>query len=336
MFGGNSSNPVFPVLLEENRFQYDSNTSTQLQLFGNLQAGCSVDPVTFVGNEQVSTMNQPTKRGSKTEDILKQQRLQISLNTNFCQDETIRHPSIPNLNPVSTGLKLSYEDDEPNSSVTSASVSMTGALPVILSLGDSLRTELDRQKEEFDHYIRVQEEHIAKGMREMKQRHMASFLNVIEKGVGGKLREKELEIENMNRKNKQLVERIKQVAMEAQSWHYQAKYNESVVNVLKSNLKQAIAQGADQGKEGCGDCEVDDAASSYIDQNNLLSFPGGSGTSHQGLREQMTCKACKNKEVSMLLLPCRHLCLCVYCEEFIDVCPICQSIKTASVQVYMS
>nr|DAD34551.1 TPA_asm: hypothetical protein HUJ06_005191 [Nelumbo nucifera] len=334
MFGGDNGNPVFPVFLEENRFQYDSNASTQLQLFGN--SGCSVDPVNYVGNEHVSAMNRPTKRSRETEDILKQQRLQISLNTNFCQDEVDRSPSVPNLNLVSTGLRLSYDDDERNSSVTSASGSMAAALPVILSLGDSLRTEIDRQKEEFDHYIRVQEEHIAKGVREMKQRHMASFLNAIEKGVGRKLREKELEIENMNRKNRELLERIKQVAVEAQSWHYRAKYNESVVNVLKNNLKQAIAQGADQGKEGCGDSEVDDAASSYIDQNNRMSFPGGSGTSHQALKEQMTCKACKSKEVSILLLPCRHLCLCMDCEGFIDVCPVCQSMKTASVQVYMS
>ncbi|CAA6671451.1 unnamed protein product [Spirodela intermedia] len=67
----------------------------------------------------------------------------------------------------------------------------------------------------------------------------------------------------MNRRNKELNEKIKQVSMEAQSWHYRARFNESVVSVLKNNLKQAVAQGASQGREGCGDSEVDDAASSY-------------------------------------------------------------------------
>ena len=83
-----------------------------------------------------------------------------------------------------------------------------------------------------------QEENILKGVRELKQRQTVSFLSAIEKGVDRKLREKEHEIENMNRKNKELMERIKQVAMEVQSWHYRAKYNESVVNALKSNLQQ--------------------------------------------------------------------------------------------------
>eukprot|EP00262_Sarcandra_glabra_P008939 TRINITY_DN22891_c0_g1_i1.p1 TRINITY_DN22891_c0_g1~~TRINITY_DN22891_c0_g1_i1.p1 ORF type:complete len:338 (+),score=64.49 TRINITY_DN22891_c0_g1_i1:183-1196(+) len=337
MFGGDSGNPVFPVFLEENRFPYNSNASTQLQLFGNFPAGCNVDLVNYVGNDPVSALNRPSKRSRETEDVSRQQKLQISLN-NFYPDETDRSASIPNQNPVSTGLRLSYDDDEPNSSVTSASGSMAAALPVIMSLGDNLRAEIDRQKEEFDHYIKVQEEHIAKGVKEMKQRHMASFLNTIEKGIGRKLHEKELEVENMNKKNKELVERIKQVAMEAQTWHYRARYNESVVNVLKSNLKQAIiAQGADnQGKEGCGDSEVDDAASSY---HNIMitGIPGKRPIlENGGSKDQMMCRACRSKEISILLLPCRHLCLCKGCDGFIDVCPVCQSVKTASVEVYMS
>lgn len=173
----------------------------------------------------------------------------------------------------------------------------------------------------------------------MKQRHMASFLAAIEKGVSKKLREKDLEIENMNRKNRELVEKIKQVAMEAQNWHYRAKYNESVVNVLKNNLQQAISQGADQGKEGFGDSEVDDAAS-YIDPNNYLSIPGGTAKTIprnlHGLKEHMICRACKAKEVSILLMPCRHLCLCKDCDVLINVCPVCQQMKSAGVQVYLS
>ena len=38
-----------------------------------------------------------------------------------------------------------------------------------------------------------------KGMREIRQRHMASILDAIEKGVDNKLREKDLEIETIKR-----------------------------------------------------------------------------------------------------------------------------------------
>ncbi|KAF7829346.1 E3 ubiquitin-protein ligase BOI [Senna tora] len=340
MLGANNGNTMLPVFLDENQLQYQTNAANQLQLFGNLQAGCSVDPVNYFGNEHMSSMIRPNKRSREMEDISKQQRLQISLNYNVCQDEPDRSASIPNPNPnpVSTGLRLAYDDDERNSSVTSASGSMTGAPSIILSLGDNIRTELDRQKEELDQYIKLQKEQLSKGVRDMKHKHMTSLLAAIEKGVSKKLREKDVEIENMNRKNRELAERIKQVAMEAQNWHYRAKYNESVVNVLKNNLQQAISQGVEQGKEGFGDSEVDDAAS-YIDPNNLLSIhgiPGKSSNKKQGIEDHMICRACKAKEVSMLLMPCRHLCLCKDCDGFVNVCPVCQLIKSASVQVYLS
>ncbi|GAY36325.1 hypothetical protein WN943_020481 [Citrus x changshan-huyou] len=334
MLGGNNGNPVVPVFLDENSFQYQTNASNQLQLFGNLPAGCSIDPVNYFGNEHIHPMLQPNKRGRETEDFSRQQKLQISLNSNICQDEADRSASILNPNPVSTGLRLSYDDDERNSSVTSASGSMTAAPPIILSLADNVRTELDRQKEEFDQYIKVQEEYLAKGVQDMKQRHMASFLSAIEKGLAKKLQEKDMEIENMNRKNRELIERIKQMAAEAQNWHYRAKYNESVVNLLKSNLQQAISQGADQGKEGFGDSEVDDAAS-YINTNNYLTVPSGPGKSISR-NHQMICRACKAKEASVLLMPCRHLCLCKDCDVLVAVCPVCQFVKNASVLVHLS
>nr|GMC50614.1 BOI-related E3 ubiquitin-protein ligase 1-like [Ipomoea batatas] len=136
----------------------------------------------------------------------------------------------------------------------------------------------------------------------------------------------------MNRKNKELGEKIKQVAMEAQSWHYRAKYNESVVNALKNNIQQLAAQGITQVKEGCGECEVDDAASTTNHQD-----VASSGVPSSKQQQQLSCcRACKNKQVSVLLLSCRHLCLCTDCEEFIDICPVCQAVKTASVQVYMA
>ena len=121
-----------------------------------MPAGCTIDPVSYFGNEHLTPMIRPNKRGRETEDIQRQQKLQISLNYNICKEEADRSASIPNPNAVSTGLRLSYDDDERNSSVTSASGSMTQGSSMILSLGDNIRSELDREKEEFDQYIKIQ------------------------------------------------------------------------------------------------------------------------------------------------------------------------------------
>ncbi|CAA7020752.1 unnamed protein product [Microthlaspi erraticum] len=328
MLSGNNGNTVPPVFMNENQLQYQTNTqSNQLHLLGNMGGGCTVDPVNFFANENL--MIRPNKRGREAEDfhnLQRQQKLQISLNYN--QNNASVREEVPKENLVSTGLRLSYDDDERNSSVTSAS----GASPIFHSLDDSLRLDLHRQKDELDQFMKIQAAQMAKGVRDMKQRQTGSFLNTIEKGVSKKLQEKDLEIDTINKKNKELVERIKQVAVEAQNWHYRAKYNESVVNALKTSLQQAIshnnhnviAAAADQGREGFGDSEIDDAASSYIDPNKNMG------------NQRMRCKMCNAKEVSVLLVPCRHLSLCKECDVFTGVCPVCKSLKTSSVQVFFS
>lgn len=159
-----------------------------------------------------------------------------------------------------------------------------------------------------------------KGMRDIRQRHMTSLLSAIQKGVESKLHEKQVEIENINCKNKELVERIKEVANEAQSWHYRATYNESVVNVLKTNLQQALARGNENRfKEGFGETDIE------VSSTGLINNAGKS-----------ICKACRANEVSVLVMPCRHLCLCKECDGFTSVCPVCQMVKTVSMEVYLS
>ncbi|KAL3511308.1 hypothetical protein ACH5RR_030709 [Cinchona calisaya] len=333
MFRDNNGNSSLPAFLDESHFQYPAGAANQLQLFGNLSYGFNADPVNYFGNEQSAALLWPNKRGRKAEAIASQQKLQISLNNN-AYHKVVDRARIPNQNPVSTGLRLSYDDEERNSSVTSANGSMTAASSLMWSVSEGIRTEFVRQNEELDQYIKSQEEYRSKGVRDMKKRHMASLLSAIEKGVDKKLQEKDLELENINRKNRELAERIKQVATEAQQWCYRAKYDESVVNILKANLQQALQGAADQGKEGFGDSD-NYVAASCIDPNNHLGVPGGSGKS-TAIKGNMICWTCKVKEVSVLLMPCRHLCLCKDCEGLVRVCPVCQLTTTSSIQVYLS
>ncbi|KAK9048358.1 hypothetical protein SSX86_032679 [Deinandra increscens subsp. villosa] len=327
MLGGSNTNSLVPVYLDENIFQYPSN---QLQLFG-VPATHNVDRVNYSGKEHNTPAFRSHKRQREVETNLMQKKLQISLNQNFYTEETDRPSTIPNPHHVSTGLKLSYDDEERNSSITSASGSMPAAPSIMSSFGDSFTTELDRQNEELERYIMLQGDVMLKGLKDIRQRHMASFLASIGKSIDKKIHEKDLEIDSINRKNKELVERIKQVANEAQNWHYRAKYNESIVNMLRSNLQQALAQGVDQVKEGFGDTDL---------ENDAVSSINPIGLANGGLRKDgdnnMTCKACNVNEVSILVMPCRHLSLCKDCDKVLNVCPVCQNVKTIGVEVYMS
>ncbi|EPS57462.1 hypothetical protein M569_17355, partial [Genlisea aurea] len=245
--------------------------------------------------------------------------------------------------PVSTGLKLSCEEDERNSTLTSTADNNAArtTTPLGLSLGNAVRTEIDRQTDEFSRFIKLQEQAMLKGVMEMSRRHTVSLLSSLEKGMNQKLQEKELEIEGMNRKNRELGERMKHVAMEAQSWHCKAKYNESVINALKANIQQLMLNNGNRrgppprGEEGSGESEVDDAAS-------CSDHPGGGGggggprsSSSSSRTMNCRCKACGAREASVLMMPCRHLCLCVECEGVASVCPVCKVVKSASLHVYM-
>ncbi|KAK8970121.1 hypothetical protein KSP40_PGU018176 [Platanthera guangdongensis] len=127
------------------------------------------------------------------------------------------------------------------------------------------------------------------------------------------------------------ADQIRQAAAEAHTWQQRAQYNESVVHAVRSSLQHMMAQGAaaaataaNHAREGCGESEVDDAASSMYPN----SIPDG------GKRVlSMACKGCcRGKKSCMLLLPCRHLCLCRECEAMVDACPVCFIRKTASVE----
>ncbi|KAL2482506.1 SBP (S-ribonuclease binding protein) family protein [Forsythia ovata] len=331
MFGGGSNgNTMFPVSEEENRVGYDGNSLPQFKLFGHVPIDSGVDVTNTMYNELALAANRPIKRVREADPVCRQKGIQISMNNNFRSNDVGHIGTLLNPNPVSTGLRLSCQEER-NSSVFSADENMRNTLPGILSLGNSVKLELDRQRAEFDHYTNRQEENLQKGVRELNQRQIVCILNALEGGVKTKLQEKQNEIENINRKNKELGDRIKQVVYEAQSWRHRAKYNESVANLLKSNIQQLMAQGTARAQEGSGESEVDDAVSS-MNHHGIVS---GSGK-QVPLDHQLNCRACKGKEVSVLLFPCRHFCLCIDCEGLINICPICQVMKTASLQVYMS
>lgn len=146
-----------------------------------------------------------------------------------------------------------------------------------------------------------------------------------------KLREKQAEVESINKKNMELEERMERLSFEAGAWQQRARDNENMITALKFDLQQVFAQSRDS-KEGCGDSEVDDTASCCNGRSldfHLLS------KENNNMKEMMTCKACRVNEVCMLLIPCKHLCLCKDCESRYSYCPLCQSSKFIGMEVYM-
>lgn len=97
MFGGDNNNPVFPVFLKKNRYQYDTNAMPQLQLFKDFPVGYGGNPLNYMRNDHTNALHGPIKRSREAKIFSRHQKLHISLNNNLCHDEAGQSGSI--LNP---------------------------------------------------------------------------------------------------------------------------------------------------------------------------------------------------------------------------------------------
>ncbi|XP_065847397.1 probable BOI-related E3 ubiquitin-protein ligase 2 [Euphorbia lathyris] len=222
---------------------------------------------------------------------------------------------------VSTGLGLSLDNTRLSSSGDSALISL---------IGDDIDRELQQQDAEIDRFLKVQGDQLRRTLLEKTQANQLQTISLVEEKVLQKLREKEAEVESINKRNMELEEQMEQLSVEAGAWQQRARYNENVISALKFNLQQVYAQSRDS-KEGCGDSEVDDTASCCNGRAidfHLLS------KENNDMKELMTCKVCRVNKVCMLLIPCKHLCVCKDCESKLSFCPLCQS-KFIAMEVYV-
>ncbi|KAD2806040.1 hypothetical protein E3N88_39417 [Mikania micrantha] len=168
MFGGlTNGQSGYPVFHEEHQSQYDMSALPQLQLFQKLPVGCTIDNINFVGNDNATALSRPVKRARELEPEFTQQKLQRSFN-NLCQEDTDLTKTTMNPIHVSTGLKLSYGDDERNYSITSVNENLRALPPVAHSLSNSIQLELDCQNKILDHYVKVQSFEFGNGMAKLK------------------------------------------------------------------------------------------------------------------------------------------------------------------------
>ncbi|PIA46255.1 hypothetical protein AQUCO_01500047v1 [Aquilegia coerulea] len=270
-------------------------------------------------NNNNNNGSDPKRRRLKEEDFLE---TNIINNNNINTNSQISSVDFFQTRSVSTGLGLSLDDRR---------IVSSGDSPLFSILDDEIDRELQRQEAEMDRFIKVQGEQLRQAILKKVQANQLHTLTFAEERILQKLREKEVEIEDINKKNTELEERMKQLTVEAGAWQNRAKYNENMITALKFNLQQVFAQSRDS-KEGCGDSEVDDTASCC--NGGALDFQLAY-KENKDLKELMACKVCNVNEVCMLLLPCRHLCLCKECESKLSFCPLCQSSKFIGMEVYM-
>lgn len=143
-----------------------------------------------------------------------------------------------------------------------------------------------------------------------------------------KLREKEAEVEKATRKNAELEARAAQLSVEAQVWQAKARAQEAAAASLQAQLQQTVMCHPRENSGGGVSCAVEgqaeDAGSAYIDPERLVEA-------------RPKCRACGKRVASVVVLPCRHLCICTQCDGVhLRACPFCLTPKNSTVEVFLS
>ncbi|CAN4097813.1 unnamed protein product [Withania somnifera] len=192
---------------------------------------------------------------------------------------------------------------------------------------EDMSTIIKQQEDEIEQFLHVQREQLRRTLEEKRRTHYRALLGTAEESMAQQLKEKEIEVGKAVRRNVELEARAAQLSAEAQAWQARARAEELTAATLQAQLQQAVMNGG-----GCnsqlpdGDVaggEAEDAESAYIDPDRVVESTGPS------------CKGCRKRVASVVLLPCRHLCVCTDCDGVVQACPLCLSIRTSSVEVFL-
>ncbi|XP_020164375.1 E3 ubiquitin-protein ligase BOI [Aegilops tauschii subsp. strangulata] len=209
----------------------------------------------------------------------------------------------------------------------------------MLGAADVLAAHVQQQTIDIDRILLKHARKMKTTLAEQRQSQTRLIVSAVEARAAKRLKAKDEEIERIRSMNWALEERLRNLFMEAQMWRDVAQSHEATANVLRGDLQRALDVQAVHGG-GSGHGQEDDAESCCWGENQVpLCAEEEVGTPVVEERHATgagRCKGCREGAAVVLLLPCRHLCVCAPCAAAAQACPVCGSAKNGSVCVNFS
>ncbi|KAL0442344.1 UNVERIFIED_CONTAM: E3 ubiquitin-protein ligase BOI [Sesamum latifolium] len=201
--------------------------------------------------------------------------------------------------------------------------------------GEDVLPQIQQYQLEIDTIISQHTKKIRLELEERQKQQARLLAAAIGGGVMKKLKEKDEQIQRMGKMNLVLQERVKSLYVENQLLRDLAQTNEATANSLRTNLEQVLLHvGGEERVSGIVEEDVESCCgSSDHGKDEHEKEEGSSGYNDR------RCKRCGERESCVLLLPCRHLCLCNVCgsgSQQLQACPVCDSPMNATLHVNMS
>ncbi|CAA3023025.1 E3 ubiquitin- ligase BOI-like [Olea europaea subsp. europaea] len=227
------------------------------------------------------------------------------------------------LKVVSTGLLLASGEQQPPHLHSWKRQSAPSSI-----LTQDVAHQFKQQISEFDCFLRTQGEELKGALAAKMQKHYQVMMEAAAWSVAQRLREKETEVQKAAKHNAELEARAAQLNLDIKKWQARAREQEPTAATLQSQLHQAMISGGswegqvnEHGRTAVGQAE--NAESSYIDPDRVIEL------------SRPSCKACRRRDAMVVVLPCRHFCLCTDCDAVTKICPICCFCKSSSIQVLL-
>ncbi|GMH13529.1 hypothetical protein Nepgr_015370 [Nepenthes gracilis] len=202
-----------------------------------------------------------------------------------------------------------------------------------ISISQSMAAQFEKQRQEIEGYISLQNETLKLVLQEQSKQQLASLLRNLEAKAMTLLRQKDEEIARATTRTIELEDFMRKTEVEKQLWQRVAAENEARISTLNTTLYQLREKAA-----ACCLSSADYAESCCVEGTG--EHRGGETTETAALGRagegRMVCRNCNSRNSSVLFLPCRHLCSCRACEPFLDACPVCKSSKKSAIEALIS